>query len=46
MIKLQDLHLHGTLGSEVGLEDLLESLGGVDVNGEGLRAAEQVCLGI
>jgi hypothetical protein len=41
-----DLHLHGALGAEVGLEDLLEALGGVDVHGKSLRAAEDVGLGI
>ena len=30
------LHLHGTLGTEVGLVGLLETLDGVDVDGESL----------
>jgi hypothetical protein len=39
-------HLHGALGAEVGLEDLLETLGRVDVHGEGLGATKDVGLGI
>jgi len=40
------LHLHGALWTEVGLEDLLETLGGVDVDGEGLGPSEEVGFGI
>ena len=41
-----DLHLEGTLGSQVGLEDLLEALGGVDVDAEGGSLAHHIGLGV
>ena len=41
-----DLHLQGTLGSQVGLEDLLEALGGVDVDTEGGSLAHHIGLGV
>ena len=40
------LHLHGSLGSEVGLEDLMETLGRVDVDGKCLCLSDDVCLGV
>jgi hypothetical protein len=40
------LHFHGALGTEVGLENLLEALSGVDVYGECLGSSEEIGLGI
>jgi len=39
-----DEHLDGALGTEVGLEDLLETLGGVDVNAEGSCLTDNIGL--
>lgn len=39
-----DEHLNGALGTEVGLEDLLEALGGVDVNAEGSCLTDNISL--
>jgi hypothetical protein len=40
------LHFHGTLRSEVCLEDFLEALSGIDVDCESLGTPEKVGLGI
>jgi hypothetical protein len=40
------LHLNGTLGTEVGLEDFLESLSGVDVDTEGSSLADLIGFGV
>lgn len=39
-----DEHLNGTLGTKVGLEDLLEALSGVDVNAEGSCLTDNISL--
>ena len=36
------VHFHGALGTEVGLEDLLETFSCIDVDSEGLGATKQV----
>jgi hypothetical protein len=41
-----DLHLDGSLGTEVGLEHLLEALSSVDVNAEGGSLTHDVSLGV
>jgi len=41
-----DEHLDGTLGTEVGLEDFLESLSGVDVDTEGSSLADLIGFGV
>jgi hypothetical protein len=38
------LHFDGTLGSEVGLKDLLKAFSGVDVDAEGCGLADHVGL--
>jgi len=40
------LHLDGTLGTEVGLENLLEALSGVDVDAESGSFADDVSLSV
>jgi len=39
-------HLEGTLGTKVGLEDLLETLSGVDVDAESGSLADDIGLGV
>ena len=39
-------HLHGTLGPEVGLEHILNALGGRDVDGQGLGRAGDLRFGV
>lgn len=40
------VHFHGSLRSKVSLENLLETLGGVNVNSQSLRSSENVCFSI
>lgn len=40
------VHFEGAFGSEVGLHDVLEAHGGVDVHGEGLDFLENFGLGV
>ena len=39
-------HLHGPLGPQVGLENILEAFGSADVEAQGLRRAVDLSLGI
>jgi hypothetical protein len=41
-----DEHLDGSLWTEVGLEDLLETFSGVDVNTESLSLSDNISVGI
>ena len=41
-----DKHLDGTLGTEVGLQNLLETLGGVDVDAKSLGFTDDIRVGI
>lgn len=40
------LHLHCTLGTQIGAHHILETLGGTDVYGQGLGGAGELGLGV
>jgi hypothetical protein len=40
------LHFDGSSGSEIGLEDFLESFGGIDVDTKGLLLSDDVSISI
>lgn len=45
-MEMKLLHLDGSLGAEVGFEDVLQALGGIDVHVQSCRFVQNFCIRI